>query len=213
MNEVKKTKAKDFMFQLRPESKSLKIGFGEYFYQQDHKISITEEFSLRILHELENLQVDDKKKTAEFDTLFKGIPTHFVIKEIYAGTLNIMKFIQSFNEKPFSLKSQYGDEISIVIDKDGYSLLLSKPNCENSIRLFNSKKGPSFQIAFPKPALWFVMKSCEIDENSLHVKHDSIDLFTNEKIKKTEFKWDFDVQPELQKLVVQFIKIALQIAL
>jgi hypothetical protein len=212
MSEVKKIKAKDFMLQLRPEDKSLKIGFGEYFYEQDQEISITEEFSLRILRKIENLQIDDKKKTAEFDSLFKGAQTHFVIKEVYEGTLNIMKFIKSYNEKPFPIKSQYEDEISIVIDKEGYNLSLRKPNCENSIYLFNTNKGSFFQIYFPEPPLRFMMKSCEVTGRGLYIQHDTLDLYSNERTEKTEFNWDFDIQPEMRELIIEFMKIALNMS-
>lgn len=211
MNKIKRTKAKDFLLKIMPEYQNLKIGFGEYYYEKEQKICITEDFaSLNTLRRIENLEIDEKKRIAMFNSFFKGIQTRFIIKEVYNETLNVMKFIQFYNKTPFPIKSQYKDEISIVISKDGFDVILRKPNCENAVHLFSADEKRYFQISFPEPAMRFMIKSCNVTEKALYVIHEPLDLFTKQKTDRTEFKWNFDIQPELSELFVGFIKIVVQ---
>jgi len=207
---VKKLKAKDFMLNFDAVSKRLKIGFGEYFYNQKGQIKISKEFTPVNLTKIENLQINEEKRTVEFDAFFKKAQTHFIIKEVYAGTLGIMNFIQSYNENPFEINPEYKDEISVVIDKDGFNLSLSRPNCEKSVILFNTKKGVSFKVYFPGPAMRFDVQTYEIDDNVLSIKHDMTDLYSNKTVDNTEYYWAFDIQPEMKELIIRFIKVAIK---
>jgi len=132
-NTVIKLKAKDFMLQFNPTSNILKIGFGQYFYVKKNQIKISEEFTGGKLSEIMNLQINEKKRTVELDAVFKKMQTHFNIKEMYEGTLDIMKFIQSYNKTPFTIDSKYKDEISVVIDKDGFNLSFCRPKRGKSV--------------------------------------------------------------------------------
>lgn len=198
------------MLKIMPEQQNLKIGFGEFFYEKDQEILLTEDFSsLKTLQKIENLKVDENKRIAVFDSLFKGIQTHFIVKEVYNETLNVMKFVKSYNETPFPIKSHYKDEISIVIDKDGFDLILRKPNCENAIHLFSMDEKIYFQISFPEPTVRFIMNSCDITLKEFYIEHENFDLITNKKMNRTIFRWNFDIQPELQDLFIYFMRLAI----
>jgi hypothetical protein len=210
MREEKNIKAKNFRLQLYPKDKLLKIGFGEYFYQRKNSILISEEFVQEKLKKINDLQVNDKKRNSEFNAIFKNADTHFLIKEVYRGTLDIMNFIKTYNENPFQINPKYTNEVAIVIDSGGYyiSLRTTQKNYK-SIYLFSNKNGYFFQIYNPKPIRRYTMKSCELNHNELFVIHDGFDLYTNEQTKESEYRWSFDIQPELLDLMVCFIHIGL----
>lgn len=206
---IKKMAAKNFKLQLNPESNILKIGFGMYFYANAGQIKMSDEFTVVNLSKIENLQIDENKRTVEFDSVFKKVQTHFIVKEAYKGTLEIMKFISMYNEKPFKLNPKYKDDVGIEIDKDGYNISLSRPGCEKSIYLYSTKKGNFFQIYFPEPIKRFGMKSYNIDQNGLGIQHDDIDLSSNETTNSTGYSWSFDIQPEIKELMIRFIEVGM----
>lgn len=210
MDKTKRLKATDFLLKIMPEYQNLKIGFGEFFYEKEQEICLTEDFSsLKTLQKVENLEVDENKRIAVFDSFFKGMQTHFIVKEVYSKTLDVMKFVKSYNKTPFPIKSCYKDEASIVIDKDGFDLILRKPNCENAIHLFSMDEKIYFQISFPEPTMRFVMKSCDITLSDFYIEHESYDLIAKREIDRTIFRWNFDIQPELQDLFIYFMRLAI----
>lgn len=209
MNNVEKLKAKEFIFDINAKSGYFKIGFGKYFCGKNQKITISDESNLKKTHEIENLKIDNIKKTAEFYTYIEETNTHFVIKEVFSKTLDIMNFIKSYNENPFPIYFNDKDEISIMIDKDGFHILLEKANYEKRIYLSSSKIGPYLLIYHPKPAMRFAMKSCKVTEKGLCIEHDSVDLYNNMDTNKTIYNWDFNLQPEMLDLITRFINLAL----
>ena len=208
---IKRLKAKEFMLQFNPKAHILKIGFGQYFYAENNQIKMSEEFTVVNLTEVKNLHINEDKKTAEFDSIFKKIAIHFIIKEVYKGTLDIMKFIRSYNETPFQIDTKYKDEISIAIDKDGYNISLGKPDNKKSVYLYNTKKGFYFQIYMPEPIRRFKMKSYKLTETNLSIEYDGLELNSNETVDNCEYNWILDIQPEMRKLINQFIEIAMNI--
>lgn len=208
-NDIKNLKAKDFMLQFDPKANILKIGFGVYFYANRGEIKVSEEFTRVNLKPIENLQINEQKRVVEFDTMFKGIKTHFIVKEVYCQTLDIMKFVQQYNENPFKADTRYKDEVAVTIDKDGSNISLGTAMHEKSILLFQNKKYFSLIRYSPDPSMRFNVDSCTIDEDRLSIKHNGLDLYTNEDSGNTEYEWILDVQPEIKDQLIHFIRIAL----
>ena len=202
---IKKLKAKDFMLQIDPQNDILKIGFGECFCKCGQNICVSEEFSGGEKHKIENLQIDDTKKTVEFDAYFKGTDTHFIVKEVYNGTIDIMNFIRLYNENPFPVYSEYKDKVSISIDKEGFNILLENGTHENRVYIYNTKRGLFFEIYRPEPGGRYSLKSCKVNGNRFYIEHESIDLYSNEDFGNTNYTWEFDVHPKMLDLVLKIL--------
>ena len=123
-----------------------------------------------------------------------------------------MRFIKWYNENPFKIHPENQDQVSVVIDKDVYNISFDRLECEKSILLFNTKKALFFQVYFPEPSRRFTMASCVLYGDTLHIKHNRLDLYTNETVDDTEYNWTLNIQPEVKKLIIQLIENAICIA-